>query len=287
MASKIKVAINGINGRMGKASTRLILEDSQFELVGAAGTPKASYVGEDVGTLHVGKPIGVTVSNTIAEVMSQAKPDVLLDFSHAGPAVEASLQAFNLGIRPVIGASGVLPDHVAQLSKAAKAKGLGGMVVPNFSVGAVLMMEFAQQAGAFFENVEIVEMHHTKKLDAPSGTAMHTVGKLASHQKEFNKKEVEEHELLKNSRGGHDAASGVRVHSLRLPGLISHQEVIFGAPGELLTIRHDSFNTDCFLKGIRMAMIAVMNLDQVVVGLDKILSLSATQQKQAIGGRAS
>jgi 4-hydroxy-tetrahydrodipicolinate reductase len=287
MASKIKVAINGINGRMGKASTRLIAEDSQFELVGAAGSPNASYAGEDVGNLHLSKPIGVKVGGNISDVLKAAKPDVLLDFSHAGPAVDAALQAFDLGIRPVIGASGVLADHIAKLTKAANDKHLGGMVVPNFSVGAVLMMEFAQQAGAFFENVEIVEMHHTKKLDAPSGTAMHTVGKLASHGKEFNKKEVDEHELLKNARGGHDTASGVRVHSLRLPGLISHQEVIFGAPGELLTIRHDSFNTDCFLKGIRMAMIAVMNLDQLVVGLDKILSLNATQQKQPIGGRAS
>lgn len=286
MASKIKVAINGINGRMGKASTRLIAEDSQFELVGAAGTPQASYVGEDVGNLHVGKPLGVKVSNTIADVLTANKPDVLLDFSHAGPAVEAALQAFDFGVRPVIGASGVLAEHIAKLTKAAEGKHLGGMVVPNFSVGAVLMMEFAQQAGAFFENVEIVEMHHTKKLDAPSGTAMHTVNKLASHQKQFNPKEVEEHELLKNARGGHDTTSGVRVHSLRLPGLISHQEVIFGAPGELLTIRHDSFNTDCFLKGIRMAMIAVMDLDRLVVGLDKILTLNTTQQKQPIGGRS-
>jgi len=102
------------------------------------------------------------------------------------------------------------------------------------------MMEFARQAGSMFEHVEVVEMHHTGKKDAPSGTAMHTVAKLASASQQYNKSEVEETELLKGSRGGLGSA-GVRVHSLRLPGLISHQEVIFGGEGELLTIRHDSF----------------------------------------------
>jgi 4-hydroxy-tetrahydrodipicolinate reductase len=156
--------------------------------------------------------------------------------------------------------------------------------VPNFSVGAVLMMEFAKQAGAFYENVEIVEMHHTKKLDAPSGTAMHTAGKLKQSGNRFNPKEVEEHELLPHTRGGQTDA-GVRIHSLRLPGLISHQEVIFGSPGELLTIRHDSFNTDCFLRGIKMSIQAIGELDELIVGLDHLLNLD--KRKEKIGGRAN
>lgn len=287
MPNTIKVVIAGITGRMGKASVRLISDDPRFELVGAYGRPNASYVGQDAGKLTIGEPIGILVSNSIEDIKAAQKPDVLLDFSLAETAVESAKVALDRGIRPVIGASGIGAGSIESLTKAANSKKLGAMVVPNFSVGAVLMMEFAQQAGAFFENVEIVEMHHTKKLDAPSGTAMHTIGKLASHEKQFNKSEVQEHELLKNARGGQDTGSGVRVHSLRLPGLISHQEVIFGAQGELLTIRHDSFNTDCFIKGIKMAMTAVMELDHLVVGLDKILNLNPATEREKIGGRVS
>ena len=186
------------------------------------------------------------------------------------------------GIRPVIGVSGLGEDKIKALSKLTEDKHLGAMVVPNFSLGAVLMMEFARQGGAFFEHVEIVEMHHTKKLDAPSGTAMYTAAKLKQSGNTFNKREVEEHELLPHSRGG-QTESGVRVHSLRLPGLRSHQEVIFGGAGELLTIRHDSFNTDCFLKGIKMAMLAVKQMNGLTVGLDALLSKELQPQK--VGGR--
>lgn len=286
MAGSIKVVISGINGRMGKASARLIAGDPDLELAAAIGRPDAPYVGADVGELTTGATTGILVSNVIDDLLEGAKPDVLLDFSLADAAFETAKRALERGIRPIIGASGIGEAHIHALSELASKKNLGAMVVPNFSLGAVLMMEFARQAGAFFENVEIVEMHHTKKLDAPSGTAMHTAAKLASNEKSFNRSEVQEHELLPHSRGG-QTASGVRVHSLRLPGLISHQEVIFGAPGELLTVRHDSFNTDCFLKGIKMAVLAVMNLDHLVVGLDSILSLNGSATKVKTGGRSS
>jgi 4-hydroxy-tetrahydrodipicolinate reductase len=286
MAERIKVAIAGINGRMGKASARLVSSDEDLQMVAAIGRPQAAYVGQDAGILTFGSTAGILVSNSIEELPAEAKPDVLLDFSLAEAAFETAKKALERGIRPVIGASGLGEDKISTLSKLAESKGLGAMVVPNFSVGAVLMMEFARQAGAFFENVEIVEMHHTKKVDAPSGTAMHTVAKLAGNERQFNKSEVQEKELLPHARGA-QGDSGVRVHSLRLPGLISHQEVIFGAPGELLTVRHDSFNTDCFLKGIKLAVVAVVKLDRLVVGLDKVLSLSGTTEKEKIGGRSN
>lgn len=286
MTDRIKVVISGINGRMGKASARLISDEDQLELVGAIGRPKASYVGEDAGKLTTGAPTGILVSNLIEDLPTGVKPDVLLDFSLAEAAFETAKKALERGIRPIIGASGLREDKITALNELAQNKRLGAMVVPNFSVGAVLMMEFARQAGAFFENVEIVEMHHPKKVDAPSGTAMHTAAKLALNEKRFNKAEVQEKELLPHARGAH-TDSGVRVHSLRLPGLISHQEVIFGAPGELFTIRHDSFNTDCFSKGIKMAILAVMDLDHLVVGLDKVLSLNGTSTREKIGGRSS
>ena len=284
MTRRIKVVIAGINGRMGKASANLILGDPDLELVGAFGKAGAPYVGSDVGALTRNASTGILVSNRIEDLPAGIQPDVLLDFSLAASAVQHAKFALQKGFRPIIGASGVSESDIKELSEQTKKHSLSAMVVPNFSIGAVLMMEFARQAGAFYENVEIVEMHHTKKLDAPSGTAMYTAGKLKQSGNRFNPSEVEEHELLAHTRGGQTDA-GVRIHSLRLPGLISHQDVIFGSPGELLTIRHDSFNTDCFLRGIKMSIQAIGEMDELVVGLDSLLNLD--KRKEKIGGRAS
>lgn len=281
MPKPIRVIVSGINGRMGRACVRLLDANSDFVLVGAVGRAGAEYEGKDCGELGGLLKTGVNVSGGLDGLPKGLEADVLLDFTHAGPAVEHAKWAFEKGIRPVIGTSGVDPGDIKDLTDIAARKRLGAMVVPNFSVGAVLMMEFARQAGAFFPNVEIVEMHHTKKLDAPSGTAMHTARKLTETGNKFNPREVDDHEILQGSRGG-SVESGVRIHSLRLPGLISHQEVIFGAPGELLTVRHDSFNTDCFVKGIEMALCAVMKLDRMVVGLDNILNLNAPARAQEV-----
>lgn len=278
----IRVIVTGINGRMGRYCTRLFAESADFKLIGATGRPGAGYVGKDCGELVGLLKTGVVIAGGLADLPANLQADVLLDFSHAEPAVEHMKWALENGLRAITGSSGLDPQDIKALSELAARQHLGAMHVPNFAVGAVLMMEFARQAGAFFPNVEIVEMHHTKKLDAPSGTAMHTARKLSeSGNKSFNPREVEDRELLEGSRGG-KVESGVRIHSLRLPGLISHQEVIFGAPGELLTVRHDSFNTDCFGKGIELALKAVMDLDHLVVGLESILNLNAATRAQEV-----
>ena len=282
MSKPIKVAIAGINGRMGKASARLVLADPQLELVGAFGRPKAPYVGQDVGQIAQMPTTGILVSNSIEDLPAAIQPDVLLDFSLAEAAYEHGKYALEHRIRPVIGTSGLMEDKIKSLSQLSQRHGIGALVVPNFSIGAVLMMDFARQAGKFFQNVEIVEMHQPTKVDAPSGTAMHTAAKLDGVGKSYNESCVKEHELIAHSRGG-KTTSGVRVHSLRLPGLISHQEVIFGSAGELLTIRHDSFNTDCFLSGIKMSIHAVVNLKTLLVGLDSIMN--EDQRLETVGGR--
>jgi len=274
MGEDIKVAIAGINGKMGRASARAILADDELQLAGAFGRRGAPYVGLDVGELASTLKTGILVSNGIPDVFSGADPDVLLDFTRAEAAFDHARAALERGVRPVIGTSGLGEKEIQTLSELATKHKVGAMVVPNFAVGAVLMMEFARQAAAMYTNVEVVEMHHTKKVDAPSGTAMYTLKKLKSTGTTFNQKEVEEKELLAGARGAQSDA-GVRVHSLRLPGLISHQEVIFGANGELLTIRHDSFNTDCFIKGILMAVKAVTKMNSLVVGLENLLVPSA------------
>jgi len=270
MVEKIKVTIAGINGRFGRASARAILADPDLELVGAFGRAGAAYVGQELGNVAHTLNTGILVSNGFLDVLAGAAPDVVLDFTTAEAAFETAKLALERGVRPVIGTSGLGEKEVSVLKELAVKHKTGGMIVPNFSVGAVLMMEFAKQAGAFFANVEIIEMHHTKKVDAPSGTALHTTSKLAQVGSGYNAREVEEKELLPGARGG-QVPSGVRVHSLRLPGLISHQEVIFGAEGELLTIRHDSFNTDCFVRGILMSLKAAARLNHLLVGLENLL----------------
>jgi len=271
MSEKIKVAIAGINGRMGRAISKAILAAPEYQLLGGFGRPGADYTGKDICELIGQKPTGILVSNSLLEILARSTPDVLLDFTHAEIGFNAASMALEKGVRPVVGSSGLTAQMVKDLGELSAKKKIGAMVVPNFSIGAVLMMEFAKQAGVFYQNVEIVEMHHTEKLDAPSGTALHTAGKLASVGSNYNPKKVDEHESLPGARGGVHA-SGVRIHSLRLPGLISHQEVICGGPGELLTIRHDSFNTDCFLKGIFLSMRAVMSMDGLSIGLEGLLT---------------
>ncbi|HEY9777056.1 MAG TPA: 4-hydroxy-tetrahydrodipicolinate reductase [Planktothrix sp.] len=273
----IKVVIAGVNGRMGRASLQALDGRTDLAVVGAFGRQGAPYVGKDIGEISAfaaKDKTGILVSNGFLDSVTGAKPDVLLDFTLSEIAVENAKAALERGIRPVIGTSGISPQETDELAKIASQKKLGAMIVPNFSVGAVLMMEFSRQAAAMFEHAEIIEMHHPAKVDAPSGTAMHTVRKIAASGNQFNKPQVQEKELLKGARGGSGDA-GVHVHSLRLPGLISHQEVIFGGDGELLSIKHDSFTVDCFLKGIVMALKAVMQQERLTVGLESILSLGA------------
>ncbi|MBX9695795.1 MAG: 4-hydroxy-tetrahydrodipicolinate reductase, partial [Cyanobacteria bacterium] len=263
--------VAGINGRMGRASVACILADDGLELVAAIGKPGADYIGRNLSEVLFLRDLPeLKVSGDVEASLVETKPDVLLDFTVAGPAVESACLAIEKSIHPVVGTSGIEPDLLARIEEAAAKAQVGAMVVPNFSLGAVMMMEFARQAGKHFENAEIIEMHHTGKVDAPSGTAMHTARKLAEHEKVYNDRRVQEHEILTGARGALHG-SGVRVHSLRLPGLISHQEVIFGSDGELLTIKHDSFNTNCFTRGIILSIKSVVKMKSLVVGLENLL----------------
>lgn len=266
------MAVAGIAGRMGRASAKAVLSDSDLELVGGFDAPGNPLVGTDIGVLVTtgGSKTGILVSNDFQACVAGAVPDVLLDFTRADVAFANGRLSLEQGISPVIGTSGLDERQIEELKKISKAKKIPGLIVPNFSVGAVLMMEFAQQAATLFNDSEIVEMHHPGKLDAPSGTASHTLKKMAGQARSFNADRREEKETMPGARGAL-AASGIRVHSLRLPGLISHQEVLFGGQGELLSIRHDSFSTDCFTKGILLALHMVRSLNGLFVGLDHVL----------------
>lgn len=278
-SATVSLMIAGINGRMGRASVEAIGTDKSIKLVGAFGRNGAKYAGKTVEEL-----IGITNANgnNVAVKDSLDKclasigvmPDVLLDFTEANSAIKHALAAIEQGIRPVIGTTGLTETHLNELKQACSKKKIGALVVPNFSIGAILLIHFAKQASKFFQSAEIVETHKLGKLDAPSGTAMHTARVMgeagAKSGQKFNESSIKEHELLPGARGG-KLESGIHVHSLRLPGILSKQDVYFAGTGELLTLRHESHNTKCFEQGIVLAIKSAKELNSFILGLDSII----------------
>ena len=198
-----------------------------------------------------------------------AGADVLIDFSPGASAVEHGRAAIARGVSPVIGGTGLTADQITQLSGLCEARALGAVIAPNFAIGAVLMMEFARQAVRYLPQAEIIELHHDRKRDAPSGTALKTAAVIGQARGVPPSRAVQEDEMVPGARGG--AVEGIRVHSVRLPGLVAHQEVIFGGPGQTLTIRHDSVTEESFMPGLLLAVRRVRALPGLVYGLEKLL----------------
>ena len=194
--------------------------------------------------------------------------DVLVDLSHHAAAADHAEAALARGASVVIGTTGLTAESLARIETAADRAGKGVLIVPNFSVGAVLMMRFAQIAAAWMPDVEILELHHERKEDAPSGTAMLTARMIAEARGEPMTLPTP---LLKADGARGAQVEGVPVHSVRLPGYLAHQQVLFGAPGESLTIRHDSMDRASFMPGVRLAAKRVLEMTGVTTGLDKIL----------------
>ncbi len=274
----ITLVIAGVNGRMGRATMAAIHKDDAIKLVGAFGRREASYAGKNVQDLGVTLKNGkeVLVSNDLDSCLAglSSKPDVLIDFTEAESAVKHAIAALEKDIRPVIGATGLTEEHLKELRQACTKAKIGAMVAPNFSVGIALLIGFARQASKFFKSTEIVETHKLGKLDAPSGTAMYTAWAIgeegAKINQTFNENPIKEHELIAGARGG-KLDSGIHVHSLRLPGILSKQDVYFAGEGELLTLRHESHNTKCFEQGIVLAIKSVNERNSFVLGLDSII----------------
>lgn len=229
----IRVAVAGALGRMGTVA-RAALENA---------TGSIAYVGGYARTAHASERI----TDDLEQLLARGT-DVLLDLSTRPGSVEISMSAAAHGVRPVIGASGWTQEERNALAGCLNERGIGGLLVPNFSLGAVIMMRLAEEAARYFADAEIVEMHHTGKKDAPSGTASTTADRIARV-----------------------AGKRPEIHSVRLPGLVAHQEVLFGGTGELLSVRHDSFSRDCFVPGMFAAVRAVMHVRGLMVGLDSVL----------------
>ena len=272
----IPVVINGAAGKMGREVVKAVAQASDMVLMGAIDT-SPEHQGKDAGELAgLTEPLEVPITNQMEAMLAyvagerQMLPGVMVDFTHPDGVYDNIRSAIAYGIRPVVGTTGLSPQKLHDLADFAEKASTGCLIIPNFSIGMVLLQQAAVTASQYFDHVEIIELHHNQKADAPSGTAIQTAQLLAEAGKIFNTPQVKEEEKLKGARGS-EAGEGIRIHSIRLPGLIAHQEVIFGAAGELYTLRHDTSDRACYMPGVLLAIRKVQQLKSLVYGLEKIL----------------
>ncbi len=252
MANPIRVAVAGHRGKVGSILVQAFQGETGIEYVGGVGS------GDD-----------------LAAFLKKNRPQALVDFTRPSVALHNALVAVAAGTAPVVGTSGIPAEGVDKIEVACKAKGLGGIVAPNFAIGAVLMMYLAEIAAPHFDAAEIVEMHNAAKLDSPSGTALSTAKRLAARRgnKPFSHRKAEK-ETLAGTRGGEEG--GIAVHSIRLPGFIADQEVIFGLPGQTMSVAHRTTSREAYVPGVLLAIRKVTSEPRFYRGLDQLLGLDAS-----------
>lgn len=241
-----RVIVNGAQGKMGALACETIKNHPDFELVGS-----------------------LTRADDLSQAIPALKAEIVIDLTRADSVYANSLTIIDSGAHPVIGTSGLMDEQIQILKNRCDAQKLGGIIVPNFSIAAVLMMRFAAEAARYLTEVEIIEAHHQQKLDAPSGTAIKTAEMIAKSRL-AKQNELPLQEIIPGARGG--SHHGVPIHSLRLPGFIANQQVIFGSHGETLTISHNSIDRASFMPGIILACQQVQDLDTLYYGLETLFN---------------
>ena len=252
----IKVLVSGALGRMGRTVCNAVNADSELELVGAVD-------------VIAGEVEGLTVETNLDAALKRLSPDVMVDFTRPAVVFDNVMTALANKVSPVVGTTGLSDAAKEKIRALAEANDTPAFIALNFALGAVLMMLTARTIAKYMPDVEIIELHHDKKLDAPSGTAELTAKMIAEVRPPHKQGHPEEVERLEHVRGAE--VDGIRIHSVRLPGYVAHQEVIFGGLGQTLTIRHDSTGRDSFMPGVVLACKKVRGLKGLTVGLDKLL----------------
>ncbi|MGI8554089.1 MAG: 4-hydroxy-tetrahydrodipicolinate reductase [Dehalococcoidia bacterium] len=267
-APSIRVVVSGA-GKMGREIIGGLCREPDIDPVGVL----EKFSGEDLFSLPDGSGRLIPRSSEPA-LLNRVRPDVLVDFSHHEWTAQVVPLAIELGVRPVIGTTSLPEALIQRFANDCAAAKLGGLIAANFALGAVLLMHLAGIAAPFFDNVEVIELHHDQKVDAPSGTAGSILQALLAGRngKPFNYPETTK-QTLPGTRGGE--YQGAAVHSVRLPGLVAHHEVIFGSTGQILTLRHDSTSRESFLPGVLLAVREVMKRQELVQGLDRLLGLTS------------
>jgi 4-hydroxy-tetrahydrodipicolinate reductase len=260
----LRVGVVGAGGRMGQEVCRAVLEAPDLELVAAVDP---AHAGADVSGLRI-----VGEVNALSDLGTQ----VVVDFTVAEAVRHNVSHYVQQRVDAVIGTSGLSERDLGDLASRLEGSGTNAIVAANFAVGAVLLMHLCRIAAPHMDGVEVIELHHDAKRDAPSGTAMHTVAAIAEARRAAGSGALPADPttdvVLPGARGG-ESADGIHVHSVRLPGLVAHEEVIFGAAGQSLSIRHDSYDRRSFMPGVLLAVRAVGDRPGLTVGLEALLGL--------------
>jgi 4-hydroxy-tetrahydrodipicolinate reductase len=263
---KIRVAVFGAAGRMGSTVCRAVLDAPDMELVAVVDPPHEGRPLDDFGVTGTGLTLSM-----LGPSVKAAAPAVAVDFTHV-EAARGNLRWCGMnGVHAVVGTTGLTGDDFMDLSALFDGERANAVVAPNFAIGAVLMMQLAAIAAPWFESAEIIELHHDNKVDAPSGTALLTAERLAAASGEWGADPTKTY-ALEGARGG-EGPAGIHIHSVRLRGLVAHQEVLLGTTGQSLTIRHDSYDRTSFMPGVLLAVREVANRPGLTVGLDQLLGL--------------
>jgi 4-hydroxy-tetrahydrodipicolinate reductase len=256
-ADPIRVLVNGAKGRMGREVVAAVRAEADLELAGES----------DLG-------------DVLERLIHECGAQVVVDFTHPESAAKNTETILRLGACPVVGTTGFSAAEIERLQELAAKLERGGLIAPNFAIGAVLLMRFAAEAARYFPDVEVIELHHDEKLDSPSGTALKTVELIRRGGPGGVRKEQlsaaaplskEERESIPGVRGG--KYLGIPIHSVRLPGYVAHEEVLFGGPGQVLSLRHDSLSRTSFMPGVILAIRKVLRLQRLYYGLEEILEL--------------
>ncbi len=261
----IKVLVSG-TGKMGRQVLEAVCAEPDLEPVAVLDCVS----GEEYLSLPDGSG-RVPFSTDTAAILARTRPDVVVDFTNAEYTPQVAREALEAGARLVIGTTGLSEAFLHELGSECRQRKVGAVVAANFALGAVLMTHLAGVAARFFDHVEIIEMHHDGKADAPSGTAIATARKMADGREAPFQRPQTQREAIEGTRGG--ALDGITIHSVRLPGLVAHQQVIFGGPGQTLTIRHDSTSRESFMPGVMLAVRDVMGRRELVLGLETLLGI--------------
>jgi 4-hydroxy-tetrahydrodipicolinate reductase len=244
----------------------MVLNDPELELVAAIDRASTDM---DIGRFAGKEACGIQIQSDLELALVESKPDVMIDFTTPQSVVANTKLAIKHKVRPVIGTTGFAPDDIAEMDRLCLEQGIGGLIAPNFSIGAILMMKFAAQAAKYMPHVEIIEYHGDQKLDAPSGTSVKTAEMISQARQELRQGNPAEEEIIEGSRGGY--YEGFRIHSVRLPGIFAQQEVIFGGYGQTLKIRHDSYERAGYMPGVNIAVKKVMGYTGLVYGFENFI----------------
>ena len=248
----IKVAVCGANGKMGQEVIRAVNFANDMELVAQIDIKNGEFA-------------------TIKDANESVNIDVLVDFTQPASIYENALYCLNNDINIVIGTTGLSDTQINELKKISEEKQIACIIAPNFSTGAVLLMKFAQMASKYFDNAEIIELHHNQKKDAPSGTALKTAQMMSKENSDFTKNNFPETETIQGAMGA-VTYNNIHIHSVRMPGYIASQEVLFGASGQVMSIRHDSMNRECYMDGVLLAVRYAIENKNFIYGLENIMN---------------